>query len=68
VGQFEANNIKVGPGTFFEEGYNPFEVSNRLDTLIDNLSEDNVITVIEKQFLSAEWVKIQNEFSSTMQI
>ncbi|PEO42932.1 hypothetical protein CN579_33245, partial [Bacillus toyonensis] len=39
-----------------------------LDTLIDNLSEDNVITVIEKQFLSAEWVKVQNEFSSTMQI
>ncbi|PEL75420.1 hypothetical protein CN603_13125 [Bacillus toyonensis] len=68
VGQFEANNIKVGPGTFFEEGYDPFKVSNRLDTLIDNLSEDNVITVIEKQFLSAEWVKIQNEFSSTMQI
>ncbi|MEH7217010.1 phage tail protein, partial [Bacillus toyonensis] len=68
VGQFEANNIKVGPGTFFEEGYDPFKVSNRLDTLIDNLSEDNVITVIEKQFLSAEWVKIQNEYSSTMQI
>ncbi|PEF77632.1 phage tail protein [Bacillus toyonensis] len=68
IGQFEANNIKVGPGTFFEEGYDPLKVSNRLDTLIDNLSEDNVITVIEKQFLSAEWVKIQNEFSSTMQI
>ncbi|MFB6649228.1 phage tail protein [Bacillus toyonensis] len=68
VGQFDANNIKVGPGTFFEEGYDPFKVSNRLDTLIDNLSEDNVITVIEKQFLSAEWVKIQNEFSSIMQI
>ncbi|PFY50955.1 hypothetical protein COL52_32615, partial [Bacillus toyonensis] len=58
VGQLDANNIKVGPGTFFEEGYDPFKVSNRLDTLIDNLSEDNVITVIEKQFLSAEWVKI----------
>ncbi|PEM14153.1 hypothetical protein COI51_15985 [Bacillus toyonensis] len=68
VGQFEANNVRIGPGTFFEEGYDPLKVSNRLDTLIDNLSEDNVITVIEKQFLSAEWVKIQNEYSSTMQI
>ncbi|SDK24391.1 Prophage endopeptidase tail [Bacillus toyonensis] len=68
VGQLEANNIRVGPGTFFEDGYDPLKVSDRLETLIDNVSKDNVISVIEKQYLNTEWNKIQNEYVSMIQI
>ncbi|PFY25184.1 phage tail protein [Bacillus toyonensis] len=68
VGQLEANNVRIGPGTFFEEGYDPLKVSNRLETLIDNVSKDNVISVIEKQFLNSEWNKIQNEYRAMIQI
>ncbi|MEW9595146.1 phage tail spike protein [Bacillus toyonensis] len=68
VGQLEANNVRIGLGTFFEEGYDPLKVSNRLETLIDNVSKDNVISVIEKQYLNSEWNKIQNEYRSMIQI
>ncbi|HDR7225108.1 TPA: phage tail protein [Bacillus toyonensis] len=68
VGQLEANNVRIGLGTFFEEGYDPLKVSNRLETLIDNVSKDNVISVIEKQYLNSEWNKIQNEYQSMIQI
>ncbi|GGE64383.1 phage tail protein [Priestia taiwanensis] len=68
VGQFDASNIRVGPTSVFEDGYDPSEIAQRVDEVVNNFSKDGVITTVEKKFLTAEWVRIQKEFEQLIQL